>query len=691
MRVNTPVTQREFFFPPEQTLVSVTDLKGRIVYCNPIFAAVSGFDRNEMMGQPHNIIRHPDMPKEAYRDLWSTIQSDRPWSAPIKNRRKDGDHYWVIANATPIKRDGQTVGYLSVRTAPSREQVAQAETLYARMRKEAEQGCLRTVLHGGQVTRNTVSGRLARAAAGAIQALGGAAGATGLAVVLASGLLASLFPPVVWVPGALTLFALSHLMQRRIAAARLRNILDDVLQLAAGDLTHQVRTGLPGLPGEIQLALNQLALNLRTVIKDVHTEMEQLRGAVAEIASGNQDLSSRTEAQASSLQQTAASMEEIHGTVKQSAASAAQGAHLAKEAADIAHHSHGAVMDVVQAMVAISDSSKRISEIIHVIESVAFQTNILALNAAVEAARAGEAGRGFAVVASEVRALSLRTADAAHEIKRLIQESAERVESGSHQTESAQERMQQVLQVVGNVSVLLGEVSTAANEQQIGVSQVNETVTHLDGITQQNAAMVEELAAAAQALNDQVKSVTDTLRLFRLRKGEAALSEIDAVALRKQAKAAISAAGRGADFDFESAIAAHMKWKVDLRDAAFKSKTLDAAAIARDDCCALGEWLHGDGRQSWSMRPVFNELVEHHAQFHRQASQVAEVINRRSRAQALRMLEGSMPFAQVTRSMVMALKTLQSEAGSLQTLKPTLCSDALALWRDQQRRQADAV
>src|SRR5690625_73468 len=126
MRINTPVTQREFFFPPEQTLVSVTDLKGRIVYCNPAFAVVSGFERNEMMGQPHNIIRHPDMPKEAYRDLWSTIRSGRPWCAPIKNRRKDGDHYWVIANATPIRRDGQIVGYLSVRTAPSREQVAQA-------------------------------------------------------------------------------------------------------------------------------------------------------------------------------------------------------------------------------------------------------------------------------------------------------------------------------------------------------------------------------------------------------------------------------------------------------------------------------------------------------------------------------------------------------------------------------------
>src|SRR5699024_24253 len=165
--------------------------------------------------------------------------------APIKNRRKDGDHYWVIANATPISRDGQIVGYLSVRTAPSREQVAQAETLYARMRKEAEQKYLHTALRGGQVVRNTLPGRLAQAVARIIQALGGAAGAASLVAVLASGLLAGFLSPVVWVPGALALFALSHGIQRRVSAALLRNILHDTLQLAAGDLTHQVRTDLP--------------------------------------------------------------------------------------------------------------------------------------------------------------------------------------------------------------------------------------------------------------------------------------------------------------------------------------------------------------------------------------------------------------------------------------------------------------
>ena len=219
-------------------------------------------------------------------------------------------------------------------------------------------------------------------------------------------MLASHTQVAVWLPVA-ALFALGGLaVQQRLARQAMRTILEDARRLASGDLTHEVNTDLNGLPGEVQRALSQLSVNLRTVIGDIHIETENLRGAVAEIASGNQHLSTRTEAQAGSLQQTASSMEQITGTIQQSAASAVQGSQLAEDASGIARHSHEAVMGVVQAMDSISDSSRRIGEIIHVVEGVAFQTNILALNAAVEAARAGEAGRGFAVVAAEVRSLA---------------------------------------------------------------------------------------------------------------------------------------------------------------------------------------------------------------------------------------------------------------------------------------------
>ena len=551
MRSNLPVTQREYSFPRDQTLVSVTDLKGRIVYCNAAFVSVSGYTNEELMGQPHNLVRHPDMPQEAFRDMWATIESGQPWSALVKNRRKNGDYYWVHANATPLQRDSQIVGYLSVRTAVTAERVAQAEQLYARMREELEQGRVRTGLKRGAVVRCDVVGRAAQAASAALQRTG-AHGALALVAVLSGAAVASFTTAAVWVPAAVALALVAQALQRRVVEAPLHAVLTDALQLAAGDLAHEVSVGASGLPGELQGALAQLAVNLRSVIGDVTTQAVNLRTAVAEIAAGNQDLSSRTEAQASSLEETAASMEQITGTVKQSAASASEGSRLAGEASEIAGHSHEAVLGVVQAMDAITDSSKRIGDIIHVIEGVAFQTNILALNAAVEAARAGEAGRGFAVVASEVRSLAQRTAEAAREIKQLITASGERVEAGSRQTQTAQARMQQVLQSVGQVSTLLGEVSTAAHEQQLGVSQVNEAVTHMDGITQQNAAMVEELAASAQALNGQVQSVNDTLRLFRLRAGELSLAEGDAVALRKEhrapaaAQAIAKAAGAGA-------------------------------------------------------------------------------------------------------------------------------------------------
>jgi aerotaxis receptor len=533
MRHNGPVTQREYLMAPDVTLVSVTDPKGRITYCNRAFAQVSGYSSAELLGQAHNMVRHPDMPSEAFRDMWATIESGRPWSGMVKNRRKDGDHYWVVANATPVRNGDRVVGFMSVRTAPSREQVQAAESLYAGMNQEAERGRLRTVLRAGQVVRADPLSRAQAQVAGVARSVGllGAVSALamgGVAVAAVAG-------APLWACGGgavLIGWGIQGLSRWQINAS-LGQVTEQALRLAAGDLCASAGTVRGAQWQDLQGALNQLGVNIRTVVLDCRTEIENLRVGVAEIANGNQDLSARTESQASSLQQAAASMEEITGTVRQSAASAADGARLAEHTASVAQRTHACVEDVSVAMQQIQTSSARIGDIIHVIEGVAFQTNLLALNAAVEAARAGESGRGFAVVAAEVRNLAHRTSDAAKQVRTLIGEAGERVESGSAQTRAAQARMGEALGSVAQVASVLASISHSSQEQQSGISQVNEAVTHLDGITQQNAALVEQLAAAASSVSGQVLAVESSMQLFRLRPGDLTVAEVDAVALRR--------------------------------------------------------------------------------------------------------------------------------------------------------------
>ena len=532
MRNNLPVSQREFSFAADETLVSVTDLKGRITYCNHAFVHVSGFQRQELMGQPHNLVRHPDMPAEAFRDMWQTIQAGLPWTGLVKNRRKDGDHYWVQANATPMMDGDKITGFLSVRTAPTRAQVEAAEALYARMRREAASGCVRTVLERGKVSR-VGWGRWIQALVqpGVVAKVAMTQGIAMAAAVLSVGLDASWF---ITVPVSCAALAASTAIIYAMTMAPLKRLVGDANRLASGDLSCAIETGAAGMVGQLQQALNQVSVNLRTVVHDVREEVRQLDVAVQEIAAGNDDLSSRTEAQASSLEQTAASMEEINGTIQHSAAAAAQGARVAHETSEVAQRSDASVHAVAETMQGIADASRRIEDIVQLIEGVAFQTNLLALNAAVEAARAGEQGRGFAVVAGEVRLLSQRTSAAAKNIKELITESGTRVTAGVGSAKEARQRMQSELDSVGRVRAVLDEISTAAEQQRMGVAQINEAVAHMDSITQQNAAMVEQLAAAAKSVHSQVRTVSHSMQLFRLSSADQSLSQLDAVALRRQ-------------------------------------------------------------------------------------------------------------------------------------------------------------
>ncbi len=517
MRLNLPITGQEYAVPKGQTLVSTTDTKGNITHCNAAFVAVSGYTRDELLGQPHNMIRHPDMPEEAFRDMWATISSGRPWSAPVKNRRKDGDHYWVMANATPLLQDGRPVGYMSVRTEATRAQIAAAEQLYATMRQEKQAGRRVHGLSSGRVVRHTLAGRVAHGLA--TLGLSARLGLALLALLLASLAAGALLPASAgWALPLLqlALFGAAWWYLARLLVHPIAGLTLAANRVAAGDLTTTVRRGRSDELGDLEQALGQLSFNLCAIVRDARDESESMRLGAQEIAQGNLDLSARTESQAASLEQTAASMDQITGTVRQSNEAARQATTLAGQANAAATRSREAVDSVGQTMRDIQGDSNRIGEITQVIDSIAFQTNILALNAAVEAARAGEQGRGFAVVASEVRSLAGRSADAAKEIKQLIDQSAHRVEQGQQRTQAAQATMVEVVEGVQRVSAVVGEISHASQEQLAGISEVNTAVGQLDTITQENAALVEQVAAAAQGLTRTAVAVTDSVQVFRL-------------------------------------------------------------------------------------------------------------------------------------------------------------------------------
>ncbi|MDY7575481.1 methyl-accepting chemotaxis protein [Actimicrobium sp. CCI2.3] len=530
MRMNTPVTDIEYSLSDNQTIVSTTDRQGNITYVNPYFVEVSGFTEQELIGSPQNILRHPDMPVEAYADMWATIQSGLSWTGMVKNRCKNGDFYWVFANVTPVMENGRETGYMSVRTKPTRQQINDASVLYRNLKNGNPD---RIALSQGAVVSTGVMARLGRMASLSLgQRISLNLGFALLALALLAAMNITVSGPS-WLT-VLALLAIAcvaylwfSLYQGVIAPVRQALLASRIM--AGGDLTQDISTTRKDDVGQLLRSLRQLRVNLHSVVGDVRSNFEQIGQATGEIAAGNMDLSGRTESQASALEETASSMEELASTVQQNTGNATQANTMAGEAAAVAGKGGAIVAQVVTTMGDITTSSKRIVDIISLIEGIAFQTNILALNAAVEAARAGEQGRGFAVVASEVRNLAQRSASAAKEIKQLIDVSVERIGSGTALAEQAGNTMRDIIASVDRVSSIMNEIALASHEQNAGIGQVNDAVTQMDEVTQQNAALVEQAAAAAGSLQEQTLKVMQTLTVFKLTHQHDAVNALAAV------------------------------------------------------------------------------------------------------------------------------------------------------------------
>lgn len=527
MHQERKVTQREYVLHDTETIVSKTDLHGNITYVNQDFIRISGFSREELIGSPQNIVRHPDMPREAFFDMWQTLRAGKAWTGLVKNRCKNGDHYWVEAHAAPVTENGSIAGYTSIRVKPSREQIRHAEAAY----REIRQGSGKLTVVEGAVVGVPWFGHPQKPARSI--SLKARLFAWVLAMVVlnvlaaAMGWVAGAIPEEGWaqhassgttflaVAGALGAIgagvALNRTFIRPLSAAR--HAID---RMTAGDLSGRIDAGGDNEVAQVMQSLRKLQINVKLLVGQIKEATEQVSGQSVALANGNTQLAGRTRAQAGHIEATSASATQLTALVQQHAENAQQANQLVLSTAEAARRGSEAARKVTGAMTDIQASADKIVAIIQMIDSIAFQTNILALNAAVEAARAGEEGRGFAVVAGEVRGLAQRAAAAAGDIRSLIEESAGRIQSGSQQVDETSRQMNDILDAAQQATDIMGEIALAGREQSQGISHISQAVGEVESLTRENATALAQTASTAEDLRAQAAALRTLVNAFRL-------------------------------------------------------------------------------------------------------------------------------------------------------------------------------
>lgn len=499
------VTQRDYPLDDDTTLMSTTDLQSHITHANDTFVHVSGYRLEELTGQPHNLVRHPDMPKAAFADMWATLQQGEPWTGIVKNRRKNGDHYWVRANAVPMVREGKITGYMSIRTKAQPEEIAAVTPLYqalneGRCNKRVHKGLVISKRWWGKLPSLPIRWRVRSVLAVTWLLL--------MSTLLATGAhwLGLSISTVMLLIGA-------ALLEWQIVRP-LENVARQALSVATGERNSVDQLNRSDELGLILRSVGQLGLMCRWLIHDVSGQVASVRQGSETLAKGNDDLNERTRQTVVNVQQTVATMSQMAASVQNNAQTATAADKLSNEASAAATQGGQAMHTVVKTMDEIADSTQRIGSITKLINDIAFQTNILALNAAVEAARAGEQGKGFAVVAGEVRHLASRSASAANDIRKLIDASADKVQSGSDQVHAAGKTMDDIVSQVRHVTGLIAQISHSTSEQAAGLSDLTRAVAELDAITQKNAGLVEESAHVSAMVKHRAGRLQDAVTVL---------------------------------------------------------------------------------------------------------------------------------------------------------------------------------
>ncbi|WP_422126813.1 methyl-accepting chemotaxis protein [Thioalkalivibrio sulfidiphilus] len=520
MKKNLPVTGKEITLPQGRTLISSTDLKGSITYANDTFVRVSGFSCEELLHKNHNVVRHPDMPPAAFEDLWKTVKSGKAWMGIVKNRAKNGDHYWVDAYVTPVYENGQIAGYESVRAIPRREDIGRAERLYQKLWK-SKVNLARRFYHG--VIPRMVAGQLLILLVAFLLISTGLGLAGTLGVFAGAGVLSA----------ALAVWLLSPVTR---VAAHARQIVDNPVMEA-------VYTGRRGEAAQLETALHFLEARLRTVLDRISVSAEDLEAAGKETSRTVHETVQGIDRQRGETDQVATAMNEMSATVHEVASNTALAAESARQADNEAHAGKAVVHDTARAIEALASEveqtahaieklekdSDEIGKILDVIRGIAEQTNLLVLNAAIEAARAGEQGRGFAVVADEVRTLASKTQESTHTIQEMI----ERLQAGAHQAvqvmessrnqarkgveqaEEAGQSLDRIAEAVTRINDMNAQIATAVEEQSAVAEEINRNVVNIRDVAENN----NEIAGRTEASSERLVSLSRDLHALVLRFG----------------------------------------------------------------------------------------------------------------------------------------------------------------------------